>query len=111
MKTDRLCFALDLKDDPTLIQQYIEHHKKVWPEIIVSIKDSGIVDMEIYQVANRLFMIMEVNANFSMKAKGQRDKHNIKVQEWEKLVDTYQQTLPDTPNGEKWVLMNRIFKL
>ncbi len=41
----RYCFALDLKDDQKLIAEYEKHHQKVWPEIMDSIKDSGITDM------------------------------------------------------------------
>ena len=111
MKTERLCFALDLKDDLQLIQEYIDHHKKVWPEIIASIKDSGIVNMEIFRIANRLFMVMEVDEHFSLKAKGDSDKNNEQVQKWERLMNQYQQVLPGTPEGVKWVQMNRIFKL
>ncbi|RRQ48004.1 L-rhamnose mutarotase [Maribacter algicola] len=111
MITKRLCFALDLKNDPKLIQGYIEHHQKVWPEILDSIKDAGIINMEIYNVSNRLFMVMEVTNEFSLKTKGEKDRNNTKVQEWENLMDTFQQKLPGTPKGEKWVQMTRIFKL
>ena len=65
----RYCLALDLKNDPDLIRQYEEHHKAVWPEIIKSIRDSGIENMEIYRFDNRLFMIMEVNDAFSFVKK------------------------------------------
>jgi L-rhamnose mutarotase len=111
MKTEKLYFALDLKNEPKLIQQYIEHHKKVWPEIIESIRDSGIVAMEIYNVFNRLFMVMEVDPDFSLKAKSESDKNNKKVQEWEALMESFQQRLPGAAEGEKWVQLNRIFKL
>lgn len=67
--------------------------------------------MEIYQVHTRLFMIMEVNDDFSFEKKNQADRSNPKVQEWEKLMDTYQQRLPFAKQGEKWVLMEKIFEL
>ena len=38
----RYCLALDLKNDPQLIKEYEDHHKKIWPEIALSIKESGI---------------------------------------------------------------------
>ena len=57
-KMNRFCLALDLVNDPILIDQYIKHHNNVWPEIIDSIKDSGILDMQIFHVADRLFMII-----------------------------------------------------
>ena len=38
----RYCLTLDLKDDPRLIAEYKKHHERVWPEILESIKSSGI---------------------------------------------------------------------
>ena len=55
----RYCFALDLKEDENLIKEYQAYHEKVWPEVLSSIKNSGIVHMEIYLTGNRLFMIMK----------------------------------------------------
>ncbi len=107
----RFCLTLDLKNDPTLIAEYKRYHRKIWPDITQSIKDSGIEDMEIYLLGTRMFMIMEVNERFSFEAKGQADRHNPKVQEWEKLMRKFQQSLPEAKPGEKWLLMERIFKL
>ena len=107
----RFCLTLDLKNDPTLIAEYKRYHQKIWPEITQSIKDSGIEAMEIYLLGTRMFMIMEVNERFSFEAKGQADRHNPKVQEWEKLMWKFQQSLPEAKPGEKWLLMERIFKL
>ena len=109
--TKRYCLALDLKDSPQLIEEYKRHHQKVWPEITQSIRDSGIEDMEIYLLGRRLFMIMEVNDRFSFEEKSEADRSNPKVQEWEKLMWKFQQPLPQARPGEKWILMERIFKL
>lgn len=54
----------------------------------------------IYRVDNRLYMIVEAT-----------DAANPKVQERETLMWTYQQALPPAQPGEKWVLMERIFRL
>jgi len=107
----RYCFALDLKDDPELIQKYIEHHQNVWPEVIKSITDSGIIQMEIYYAGNRLFMIMETRDDFDPEAKAEADRKNPEVQEWEVLMDKYQQRLPFSKTGQKWVSMEKIFSL
>ena len=105
----RYCLALDLKDDPSLIAEYEANHQRVWPEILESIKDAGIEKMEIYRINNRLFMIMEVNDDFSFEQKAAMDISNKKVQEWEELMWKYQQALPGSKPGEKWRLMDRIF--
>ena len=103
--------TLDLKDDKELIEKYIEWHAKVWPEVVESITSSGIENMEIYRVSNRLFMIMEVNNSFSFENKAQDDAANMKVQEWEKLMWKFQQPLSFAKPGEKWVIMDKIFDL
>jgi len=107
----KYCFALDLKDDPKLIAEYKAYHENVWPEIEKSIKDSGIEDLEIYLVANRMFMIMKVNDTFSFEKKGEMDAHNPKVQEWETLMWKYQQAIPTAKPGEKWMLMEKVYQL
>jgi L-rhamnose mutarotase len=108
---ERYCFTLDLKDDPELIAEYERLHKEVWPEILESIRNAGIEDMEIYRLQNRLFMIMNVSESFSFSEKAASDAANVKVQEWEELMWKYQQQLPGAQPGEKWMLMSRIFKL
>lgn len=107
----RHCFALDLIDNQELISAYKVYHKKVWPEIEKSIKDSGIQKLEIYLVGNRMFMIMEVDDTFSFEEKSKMDAVDPKVQEWEKLMWKYQQALPVAKPGEKWMLMEKVYAL
>lgn len=107
----RYCLALDLKNDAALIAEYENYHKKIWPEVEASIKDSGILTMQIYRTGNRLFMIMETTDSFTFEAKSKADAGNLKVQEWENLMWKYQQALPGSLPGEKWKLMDKIFEL
>jgi L-rhamnose mutarotase len=107
----RFCLALDLKDDPALIEAYEAHHRAVWPEILASIRGSGITDMEIYRIGNRMFMIMETEDDFSFEVKAAADAGDPRVQEWEELMWSYQQALPLAKPGEKWMRMERIFRL
>jgi L-rhamnose mutarotase len=107
----RFCLTLDLKDDPKLIAEYKRYHEKVWPEVVESIKDSGIEDMEIYLLGTRLFMIMDVSDSFSFDKKAKSDKQNPRVQEWEELMWKFQRALPQAKQGEKWLRMERVFKL
>lgn len=105
----RYALALDLKEDEKLIQEYMEYHLAVWPEILASIRDSGIHHMNIYRYSNRLFILMETEDNFTFERKAQMDATNPKVQDWERLMWTYQQAIPGSKPGEKWVLMEQIF--
>ena len=107
----RYCLAIDLKDDPILIAEYEKYHEKLRPAIEKSIIDSGITNMEIYRIGNRLFMIMETTDDFSFEEKAAADAADPKVQEWENLMWHYQQALPMAKEGEKWMLMKQIFSL
>ncbi len=87
------------------------YHKNVWPEIIASIKGSGIEVLDIYRTGNRMFMIIEANNDFSFEKKTALDANNAKVKEWEKLMWMFQKALPWAKPGEKWILMEKIFSL
>src|SRR3954466_10481757 len=107
----RYCMALDLKEDPALIEEYEFWHKSEnrRPEIMKSISDAGISNMEIYRTGNRLFMIMEVDDNFSFDRKAKMDAEDPKVQEWEAFVWKFQKPLAWSKPGEKWIMMDKIF--
>ena len=83
----------------------------MWPEIIGSIRDSGILEMEIYRFANRLFMVIETEDDFSFEKKAEKDALNPKVQEWETLMWKYQQALPGAPAGAKWQPAKLVFRM
>ncbi|MDD4848733.1 MAG: L-rhamnose mutarotase, partial [Bacteroidales bacterium] len=44
----RFCQTLQLRQDSTLIEQYVQEHAHVWPEIQAGIREVGILDMQIY---------------------------------------------------------------
>ncbi len=107
----RYCYTLDLKENESLKKEYINHHKKVWPEILKSIKSSGILNLEIYNINYRLFMIIEAENKFDEKKKQKMDSENSIVQKWETKMWEYQKKIKGSSNGEKWVKLNRIFSL
>lgn len=107
----RYCLTLDLVDDPVLIAEYRELHRRIWPEIEDSILSSGIRSMAIYLLGTRLCMTIDADDDFSFKAKATADTANPRVQQWEALMWKYQQALPNARSGEKWILMEEIFSL
>lgn len=107
----RYCLTLDLKSDPALIDEYKRYHEGIWPEITKSIRDAGVEDLEIYLLGTRMLMILEVNESFSFEKKAESDRNNPTVQAWERLMWKFQQPLPEARPGEKWLLMEKIFKL
>jgi L-rhamnose mutarotase len=101
--------ACDLQEDPQLIAEYEVYHQAVWPEVLQSLKDSGILRMEIYRTGNRLCMTIETTDDFSFEAKAAADLANPTVQKWEQLMWKYQQQMPHAQDGIKWLRMEKIF--
>ena len=112
--TKRYCQTLDLREDPELIAAYKKLHAKegIWPETLEAIKASGILEMEIYLLDNRLFMIIEMLANLEWDEVMQKMANMPKQKEWEALTAKYQQVTTKGENSaDKWKLMERIFHL
>ncbi len=109
----RYFLALDLVDDPKMIEEYEQWHKDGigWPGIKESILGAGITQMEIYRTGNRLVMTMDTDETFSFERKTAMDLADPNVQEWEQLMWKFQFPLPWAKEGEKWVFMNKIFQL
>jgi L-rhamnose mutarotase len=107
----RHCLTLDLKDDQTAISEYKRYHVKIWPEVKQSLLDAGVVEMEIYLLGTRMFMIIDANDTFSLSAKAASDAVNAKVQEWETIMHGFQKQLPGAKPDQYWMVMDRVFSL
>ena len=108
----RFCLALDLIDDAESIRVYEAHHapSAAWPEVTQHDIDCGILNIEIFRTGNRMFMILETVDEFTFEKKAEMDAANPIIAKWEALMWGFQQPLPWAKPGEKWVLMDRIFK-
>ena len=90
----RFCQALDLIDSPALIAEYQQQHQRIWPGIAAHLREHGILDMEIYRLGTRLFMIVEVSADFDAAGFDAASLNNPEVQRWEALMWHYQAATP-----------------
>ena len=107
----RYCQTLELRDEPEMIEKYVEAHAHVWPEIQEGIREVGIVDMQIYRLGTRLFMIMDTVDEFDFLKDNARLATLPRQAEWEAYVAQFQGCDPEAPSTEKWRLMEKIFEL
>ena len=105
--------TLDLKENPELIARYVEAHSRYhsWPEIREGIRQVGILEMEIYILGNRLFMIVETPLDFCWDSAMSRLATLPRQQEWEDYVAMFQNCPKGSTSSGKWQLMERIFYL
>ena len=105
-------FSLNLKDDPKAIEAYKEYHANVWPEVSQSLKAVGITDMKIFLLGRRMFMYMVTKDDFEPDTDFPRYLTlDPKCQEWEDLMGTFQEKLPEAQPHEKWARMEKVFQL
>lgn len=107
----RYCQMLELCDDAELIKAYIEEHGRVWPEVQKGILEVGILDMQIYALGNRLFMIVDTVDDFDWEKDNARLATLPRQAEWEAYMAGFQGADPNAKSTEKWHLMEKIFEL
>lgn len=111
--TKRFCQMLDLRNDPELIAEYVKVHSEesVWKEVLDNMRNIGILEMEIYLLDNRLFMIVETPEDFDWD-KRMGELAEIPVQKrWEEFTSRFQQTEGKDEMMKKWKMMERIFHI
>ena len=109
----RYCQTMDLKDNPELIAEYVKRHSEAeaWPEIRDGIREVGILEMEIYILGTRLFMIVETPLDFDWETAMARLATRPRQAEWEAYMSIFQQADATATSAEKWQLMDRMFYL
>ena len=107
----RFCLTLNLYPDQALIDEYIERHRHVWPEVLRSLRDAGVLDMKIYQHGNLLMMIMDTTDDFTIERKAVIDRANPVVMRWEEEMAKYQVGDPDSDASGRWQQMQQVFAL
>jgi L-rhamnose mutarotase len=107
----RSVLTVDLRDDPAAIESYREHHERVWPEVLASLRAAGVRDMNIYLHGRRLVMVVDTEGQDFRSCFAVHATSHPRVIEWEALMRTLQQSPPGTPRGDWWAQMEPVFSL
>ena len=109
----RYCQTLNLKDNPELVAEYRKRHAEgeVWPETLAAIREVGILEMEIYILDTKLFMIVETPLDFEWDSAMAKMATLPRQEEWEAYMAIFQEAKEGASSAEKWQLMDRMFHL
>jgi len=104
--------TINLVNDPGKIEQYRTYHRHVWPEVRECLKAAGIINMDIYLLGRRLFMLLHARDEFDPD----RDFDTLltlhpRYKEWQDTMDTFQERVPEAKDGEHWAVMEQVFRL
>lgn len=109
----RYCQTMELKEGDETAARYREAHDRFhsWPEIREGIRAVGILEMEIYILGDRLFMIVDTPVDFDWKSAMEKLATLPRQQEWECYVSQFQRCSADATSDDKWQMMERMFYL
>ena len=108
----RHVLTLDLRDGPAVIEAYLAHHRRVWPEVLSSLRSAGLADLQIYMLGRRLVMLVDLPDGLDVRrAFATHAASHPRVAEWESLMRSMQQPAPASPAGEWWAEMQPVFHL
>lgn len=109
---NRHVLTVNLRDDPAAIEAYREHHRRVWPEVVESLRRAGVRRMDIHLLGRRLVMIVELNGGLDVvRVFASHTASSPRVAEWEQLMKSLQEPTPDAAPGEWWSVMEPVFHL
>lgn len=108
---DEYVFSVQLVNDSDKIQEYLEYHEEVWPEVEEGFKKAGYHSIEMYRYNNYLTMVVKVpKGSDLMKIGAAKELNTERVKTWNSLMSTYQRGLPGTPKGTTWVPMHKFYE-
>ena len=108
----RYARTINLKDDPVIIDRYVEHHRAVWPEVEAGLRAIGIERMLIWRLGRRLFMLAETADGFDWERDFARYmERGGRIPEWQALMDSFQEPVADAKPGEWWAEMEQVYAL
>ena len=112
-KTKRYVQYLEISSDPALVAEYRKWHSEEysWKEVRDGIRAVGILEMEIYLIANHLVMIVDAPIDFNWQEAMDRLATLPRQAEWEAFVAKFQDCDAEARSDEKWQPMERIFYL
>ena len=103
--------TLLLKDDADVIDRYKRYHRESWPEVIARLKEIGITEMKIFLIGRRLFMYMEAIDGFDPDRDFPTLNDLPRYREWDVLMSSMQERVPEAREGEWWAAMEEVFDL
>lgn len=103
--------TLMLKDGAEVVERYKQHHRSVWPEVVVRLREIGVVEMKIFLLGRRLFMYMETIDGFVPEREFPKLSKDTRYREWDELMTGLQEPAPEAEAGEWWAAMEEVFDL
>jgi len=106
--TKMIVLQVELSEDPSVVKEYIKYHDEVWPEIVLDLKERPIGRMRIYNLRNRLVMLLQVSEDFNLSEGIHIQPPSQEVTEWGKIMGSFLKKF-ESGDYDEWTEMNKIW--
>ncbi|MBX3256454.1 MAG: L-rhamnose mutarotase [Chitinophagaceae bacterium] len=97
-------FVVNIVSDSLKLQEYLDYHKQVWPEVEAGFKKAGYRKIVLYRYDHLLVMKITVPVGADLDEMGKNaEASDARCAEWNKLMNAYQQGVQGTLSGQTWV--------
>jgi len=109
-KDKELVFVVNLVDDEKKVQEYLDYHKKIWPEVEAGFKKAGYKKIKLYRFNKSIVMMITVPENADLNRMGQvAESYSEKCKAWNELMSKYQVGVAGVAKGQKWAQTEEIY--
>lgn len=104
-------FVVNVIDGDKPLQEYLQYHKQVWPEVEAGFKKAGYKKITLYAYDHTIVMSIVVPAGADLAAMGKiAESFSPRCAEWNKLMASYQKGVSGTKPGQTWVEVQPIYQ-
>jgi L-rhamnose mutarotase len=90
--TERSAFVLNVR--PDRMEEYLEAHRSVWPEMLAALKRAGIRNYTIFRAGNRVFGYFE--SDDLEAAAGYLESQDVSTRWQDAMADLLDERVPNT---------------
>lgn len=109
---DHILLSANLVADTVKQQEYLQYHavqKKEWPEVAQGFCNAGFQQLLLFKNGRQLMLIISIPKGSSLDELNPRTtENNPRVNDWNQLMQQYQEGIPGTQKDEVWVFFKPV---
>uniref|UniRef100_F4CDD1 L-rhamnose mutarotase n=1 Tax=Sphingobacterium sp. (strain 21) TaxID=743722 RepID=F4CDD1_SPHS2 len=106
-KRDHLILSANLVADSAKQQSYLDYHRRQfdeWPEVSEGFCRAEFQQVQLFKTGRQLLLVIDIPEGANFEELNKRTvESNPRVDEWNRLMSTYQEGLSGTKANEVWV--------
>jgi hypothetical protein len=109
---DNVLLTANLVPDERKQREYLQYHAtqfEKWPEVATGFCNASFQQLLVFRQGRQLMLVISIPHGASLEELNPRTTlNNPRVDDWNRLMEQYQQGLPGTKPGETWVFLKPV---